>query len=498
MMRNRKPISNVRRTGWLGVWSLLAAGTLPAPVYGADNPPQENQIATASWYAPEDLGVIDPRRSAQRFDAAGERLPVVVRVDAEAAEAVIARLNTAFRRTRESFRARLEQEFGTSQVSLSDINSSRFRVVLDDFQAGNALFPVNLVLAQSWAKGYDGEPTVERLGSAVRDLLRTHELADLKSAQSIWVVSLGPSAAASSWAEVAPHAREAEPDRILDRQSAGVELRRNLDAIDRSASGFVTGLLRDTLIPDDYLTGLLLAARYGSRVEVRRYAAGSLIVEKGDVIDRWAALALESINRRGLSAATPGPASAVVARVESPPVAAPESPSTQQQAATAPTATDREAIGSWNWSLVVSGLGFIVAAGLSIGVWWIRRSGIQPPHWLVPAPRQAAEGSMREAILPHLARELKGRLVQVLFAQRMALLENEAAATRRVEELEARLAKLQPAIAEKIRAYERRIRALEVEIEEKDQETRDLLRAKLVLARRELDEEIARNRIELN
>jgi len=78
------------------------------------------------------------------------------------------------------------------------------------------------------------------------------------------------------------------------------------------------------------------------------------------------------------------------------------------------------------------------------------------------------------------------------------LLDNEADASRRVEELEARLAKLQPAIAEKIRTYERRIRVLEQEIEEKDQETRDLLRAKLVLARKELDEEIARNRIELN
>jgi hypothetical protein len=64
--------------------------------------------------------------------------------------------------------------------------------------------------------------------------------------------------------------------------------------------------------------------------------------------------------------------------------------------------------------------------------------------------------------------------------------------------MEARLARIQPAIAEKIRQYEQRIQVLEQEIEEKDQETRDLLRAKLVLARKELDAEIARNRLDWN
>ena len=105
---------------------------------------------------------------------------------------------------------------------------------------------------------------------------------------------------------------------------------------------------------------------------------------------------------------------------------------------------------------------------------------------------------MREALIPHLARELKNRLVQVLFAQRQELLANESVATRRVEELEARLAKLQPAIAERIRGYERRIQLLEQQLEEKDQETRDLIRAKLVLARKELDAEVSRHRINWN
>jgi hypothetical protein len=106
--------------------------------------------------------------------------------------------------------------------------------------------------------------------------------------------------------------------------------------------------------------------------------------------------------------------------------------------------------------------------------------------------------NLREAIIPHLARELKNRLVSVLFSQRQALLENEEAASERVREMEARLARLQPAIAEKIRAYEQRIENLEKEIDEKDQETRDLVRAKLVLARKELDAEISRNRIDWN
>jgi chromosome segregation ATPase len=113
-------------------------------------------------------------------------------------------------------------------------------------------------------------------------------------------------------------------------------------------------------------------------------------------------------------------------------------------------------------------------------------------------PGQTAGEGHREAMISHLARDLKDRLVRALFTQRSVLLANEQAASRRVQEMEERLARLQPAIAERIRGYEERIEALEKDIAVRDAETRDLIRAKLVLARKELEAEISRNRIDWN
>jgi hypothetical protein len=119
-------------------------------------------------------------------------------------------------------------------------------------------------------------------------------------------------------------------------------------------------------------------------------------------------------------------------------------------------------------------------------------------HEAIVVPEEREGHGLREALLPHLAREMKDKLVSVLFAQRKSLLESEDAASRRVSEMEARLARLQPAIAERIRGYEERIRDLERQLQERDREARELIRAKLVLARRELDDEISRNRLDWN
>jgi hypothetical protein len=399
---------------------------------------------------------------------------------------VVAEFDAAFRKTREAYLDALEAAFGARLIGSREINSARFRSFRSEFQAANPLFPVNLVLAQTWAKGYDGEPARERLAQALRASLGPALIGQFRPASTVFVANLAPADRIRSWSEAAAHARAVNRSEILSVEEAGQNLRQSLDVLDRGAGGFMSGLLRPTVIEDQYLTGLLLRERLGDQAAARVYPRGGVIVRAGEAIDRPAALALAHIARLGLEPAVPAPVTA------SPPA----EPSVPGTVSPAPETHRTPGLPRWLGPAAWAGGAVVLLAATGL-LWRARHRARRDAAWLEKAP-EPATGSWRDALIPHLARELKNRLVQALFTQRQVLLHNEAAASARVAELEARLAKLQPAIAEKIRAYEKRIQELEAEIEEKDQETRDLLRAKLILARKELDAELTRHHVDWN
>lgn len=460
--------------------------------------------AKSDMYAPSDFVVVDVERSMRVFSAQGEPVPLVVRVNTHATSLMVEQLNEAFDLAREAFLSALEEAYGARQIEIRRINSAKFRSFQNEFQSANPLFPVNLVLAQSWAKGYDGISTRDRLASAMTSVTREYYLADFAEDTVLFIASTPEDAVVRSWSDAAQTVRLADHGEILGIEEAGFLVRRSLDALDRSVGGFVTGLLRPTVAVDEHLTGLLMRERLGDRVVMKKFNEGDFIVRAGEPLDRWTSLAIETVERMGLD--TPEVISAVekvVVEVNEPPVPVSVEVPEEIVAPLSPPPVEAQSTTARSfWQLldkpfVAGGLagGLVGCLGLAVWMLFLRKG---PGSTSLVVQSQGQPSDLREAIVPHLARELKNRLVSVLFAQRHALLENEEAASERVREMEARLARLQPAIAEKIRSYEQRIENLEKEIEEKDQETRDLLRAKLVLARKELDAEISRNRIDWN
>lgn len=459
-------------------------------------------------HAPADMVVVDVERSMRVFSAQGDPVPLVVRVDPHAASLMVEQLNEAFDLTREAFLSALEETYGSRQIEIRRINSSKFRSFRNEFQSSNPLFPVNLVLAQSWAKGYDGISTRDRLVSAMQSVTREYYLVDFPQDTVLFISSTPEHLGVKSWGDVADTVRLTEHGEILGLEEAGFLVRRSLDALDRSAGGFVTGLLHPTVEVDEHITGLLMHERLGDRVVMRKYKKGDTIVHAGEPLDRWASLAIETVDRMGLDSLDAIPSAQEVAITETGPRVpelGEESDTVAEPLALTSPAVDSAPVDGPSFAkllekpFVAGGIagGVVGCFGLIVWLMFLRK---QPgsTSLVVQGQAEPPPSDLREAIVPHLARELKNRLVSVLFAQRHALLENEEAASERVREMEARLARLQPAIAEKIRGYEQRIENLEKEIEEKDQETRDLLRAKLVLARKELDAEISRNRIDWN
>ena len=98
---------------------------------------------------------------------------------------------------------------------------------------------------------------------------------------------------------------------------------------------------------------------------------------------------------------------------------------------------------------------------------------------------------MRMALIPHLARMMMNRLVQAMFAQRETLLDTQAEATKRMSELEERIAKAQLTVQDRFAAYENRIAELEKQLLAVEEEKRELMQQNFQLARKALELENA-------
>ena len=110
-----------------------------------------------------------------------------------------------------------------------------------------------------------------------------------------------------------------------------------------------------------------------------------------------------------------------------------------------------------------------------------------------PAAERAGGGStaLRMALIPHLARMMMNRLVQALFAQRETLIDTQAEATKRMADLEERIAKAQVTVQDRFAAYENRIAELEKQLLAVEEEKRELMRQNFQLARKALEAENA-------
>ena len=153
----------------------------------------------------------------------------------------------------------------------------------------------------------------------------------------------------------------------------------------------------------------------------------------------------------------------------------------------------------WWWSGVPA---LLLLVGL---VRWRRkqRPGISLlPATLGPAALVQTGGhpakSQASGLMLHLAHLLRDQLVQRLFTQRTGLLAAQRTVATQATEMEEKLARIHAQMQDRFKTYEQRIAELEKELALAEGEKRDLLRAKIVLARQEYDEERARGRLLMN
>ena len=113
------------------------------------------------------------------------------------------------------------------------------------------------------------------------------------------------------------------------------------------------------------------------------------------------------------------------------------------------------------------------------------------------APRASApdrpdpQTLLHSALLPHLARMMKDKLLQALMAQRKLLMTTQFTGTQQVVELEQRLTKIQAQYQHRLRTYEERIAQLEQQLAAKEAANSQLMRDLLVLSAQSIEAEAA-------
>ncbi len=99
---------------------------------------------------------------------------------------------------------------------------------------------------------------------------------------------------------------------------------------------------------------------------------------------------------------------------------------------------------------------------------------------------ERASALVRAGLTPHLARLMKDQLVWTLMAQRSQMVCTQDAEAEMVAELAQRLGQIQAEFESRVETYEKRIAELERELASKSQVNRELLGAKIEIAKKAL------------
>jgi hypothetical protein len=125
------------------------------------------------------------------------------------------------------------------------------------------------------------------------------------------------------------------------------------------------------------------------------------------------------------------------------------------------------------------------AAVVCFAVWWWRgrrpQSGLLPPDPVGGGPER-----LRAGLFPHLARWMSSEMFHRIASHREVLVKSQQQAAREMAELEERLVRVHAPLEERLQAYEKRIGDLERELAAKHAENRELLEARIHLARQKL------------
>jgi hypothetical protein len=467
----------------------LSAATLSA----APEPPRDwadyqlGETVREDIYAPAQLIVINPQETAELKKRENARIPATYRHLTNSADVVEAEFRRAFQTARTNFLAALAGKYPNWPLNQKATDTPAFRQWVDGYAKTYPDFPVTRALGSMWAAGRPDRVVQAAYAASLREAMGAY----------IRPANLPEAMKSGAGARLVPSGSLEEEITLATAKAIGRSVARsNLMALNRARDGLtaalsgepppiqrhLASLVRPNCLPEENLTVQERAERTDPLWAADRYEPGQLIVGKGRIVTEQIKSALDQAREKS-----------TVARLQ------------QQRHDEAKRVAETSQVRNWIIGGLIAGL-----AGLFLALWRALRLR-KTAHSLVPArvPELAGWGpgtvnvsvsapvdAAPQGFLPHFARVLRDRVVRRLLDQRTDMLDTQQKAAAEMAELEARLEKVQAPLRDRLQAYEQRIADLEKELARKGEENRELIRAKILLTKQQLD--AAKQQLELN
>jgi len=448
-------------------------------------------VAEADVIAPVRLVVANPDASEALQRQVAQEVPFVVRHAPQVLGEREAMLRKRIDGARRNF---------LTHVRRADFESGSFARVINEISGRSPREMPFEQLAPLWARGASDAAIIERLLQPLREVMakpivrnKTDVPLPLEGS-----VQLLPT---QSLIE-APTARELEhPGQVIPAAKVITLWRARrlvetyFSAGEESMARFTASFIQINAVPDPATTELLRARRTEGVAVNETFEAAQVIVRKGQTIDRKALNALSMMREKSLIGA-------LQTRLE------------QEQTLAGQIKGQTR--------LIAASLGLVCVVMVLI-LWRLRPrpstalvalpanpsfsgpeanalpSGEKDESWRTRA--LVAEGKAaraQQAIRSGAMGWLREKIFRTLSSQRAELLDAQRKAETEMLELEARLQQLHAPLQERIAAYEQRIEELEKELAAKGEENRELIGARITVARQHLSTERERGRFAAN
>ena len=497
-------------------------GALPVSQLAAQNSEESleyrvGQRARTTIYASDTIRLSDPGKHPDVFTEVRNTIPPLFGYRKIAANEATRALSRSWNDTRDSFLDSLQQVFGKRSFRTSEITSGSFQSLIDSFQATNRGFPVTDELARRWAVNDLANDRLGRLSGHIEDFMTAYFI---RPENNPAIASISHSDA--DLITIADQAPESLDDlngfpqaRVAIRQFLSMQRAQQVFSSqtripDQAVKAHLTELIRPNI---EYLESLSIQRWVDAQSKLKNeivFEKGSVVVEQGQRITPVIKEALDhmiiSLRYSRLrnsvqielakenpdmdsEASTPSPRTTEETTVEPksvqparqeieedrpkgklPPLLSPTTvvqsdPSNRAESAgeqTAPTQqarTDLDRLLTWmdslyRWLIIVC---IALLIGALVFLHFRNKTPINISEDSTPAIIEDGRSSM--------IKTLASNLTQTLFRQRQTLLKSKESATAQVAAMEDRLAKLQPEIFDKLKAYEEKIKDLEDQLE---------------------------------
>lgn len=445
---------------------------------------------------PVPLLVVNPDATEVLKQKVAQQVPTIVRRTEPSTAEAEAELRTTVNDTRMAYLAACKQMLASRTSDSGVVDADPFTAVTRDF-ARTA--PKNFPLARFsgvWLGGHGDESLVESLLQPLREVMAQPIVADLTdtplSANApVRLIPVQTAIDVPSMQELeATSEATISPGKVISLWRARRLVETHFPAGQQEMGRFAAGFVRANAFPAPGLTEILRARRLTGVTVNDSYEAAQIIVKKGQVIDRKALNAMAAVREKSLIGT-------LQTKLE------------QEQ--TIASQITRQT----KW--MAAGLGAMCL--VLVLIFWRLRS--RPDNALVPVtggyqnlpggdqhalPGEAADGDWKnramaaemkaaraqEAIRTGALGWMKDKVFQSALDQRAELLSAQQRAEAEMRELEQRLEQLHTPLQERIKAYEKRIEELEQDLAAKGEENRELIGARITVAKQQLNVERGR------